>query len=62
MPPFTEAIARETFLQWYPRAELAVCRNAGHYPQQEAPVFVASVINAFLNRCRESMRAAGVSA
>ena len=62
MPPFTEAIARETFLQWYPRAELAVCRNAGHYPQQEAPVYVASVMNAFLNRHRESARDEGVSA
>ena len=50
MEPFTEVSARETFLQWYPRAELVVCRNAGHYPQQEAPVFVASVMNEFLGR------------
>jgi pimeloyl-ACP methyl ester carboxylesterase len=50
MEPFTEASARRTFLEWYPNAELAVCRNAGHYPQQEAPVFVASVIDEFLGR------------
>jgi len=29
-----------------------VCRNAGHYPQQEAPVYVASVMNEFLGRQR----------
>ena len=52
MEPFTEATARETFAKWYPNAEIAVCRNAGHYPQQEAPVYVATVMNEFLNRQR----------
>ena len=50
MEPFTEATARRTFLDWYPNAELAVCRNAGHYPQQEAPAYTATVINEFLRR------------
>ena len=50
MEPFTAAITRETFLTWYPNAEMAVCRNAGHYPQQEAPVYVATVINRFLQK------------
>ena len=50
MEPFTEETARRTFLTWYPNAELAICRNAGHYPQQEAPVYVASVIDDFLAR------------
>lgn len=50
MEPFTEATARQTFAKWYPNAEIAVCRNAGHYPQQEAPVYVATVMNEFLNR------------
>ena len=48
MEPFTEATLRETFGSWYPNAEFAICRNAGHYPQQEAPVYVATVINRFL--------------
>ncbi len=52
MEPFAEAPARETFLAWYPLAEIAVCRNPGHYPQQEAPVYVATVMNEFLNRQR----------
>jgi len=59
MEPFTEATARRTFLEWYPRAELSVCRNAGHYPQQEAPVYVATVINEFLNRHRDGGPAGG---
>ena len=50
MEPFTEATANNTFKQWYPRAEISVCRNAGHYPQQEAPVYVATVMNEFLRR------------
>lgn len=52
MEPFTEATAKTTFLDWYPNAEIALCRNAGHYPQQEAPVWVATVMNEFLNRHR----------
>ncbi|MEQ8663830.1 MAG: alpha/beta hydrolase [Gammaproteobacteria bacterium] len=48
MEPFTETTARATFAAWYPNAEIVVCGNAGHYPQQEAPVFVATVMNAFL--------------
>jgi pimeloyl-ACP methyl ester carboxylesterase len=50
MEPFTPEILRETFLKWYPNAELVVSRNAGHYPQQETPVYVAKVINDFLRQ------------
>ena len=50
MEPFTPDILRETFLRWYPNAELVVSRNAGHYPQQETPVYVAKVINDFLRQ------------
>ena len=50
MEPFTEQTARKTFTAWYPNAEIAVCGNAGHYPQQEAPVYVATLMNAFLRR------------
>ena len=50
MEPFTPTTLRRTFLDWYPYAEVAECRNAGHYPQQEAPVFVASLMNDFLRR------------
>lgn len=49
MEPFTQATAQATFAKWYPNAEISVCRNAGHYPQQEAPVYVATIMNKFLN-------------
>ncbi len=61
MEPFTEATAKRTFLDWYPNAEIALCRNAGHYPQQEAPVYVATVMNSFLRR-QQTARASGLAA
>ncbi len=45
--PFPEAATKETFLKWYLNVEMAVCRNAGYYPQQEAPVYVTTVITIF---------------
>jgi pimeloyl-ACP methyl ester carboxylesterase len=50
MEPCTGKTARETFAVWYPNAEIAVCGNAGHYPQQEAPVYVATIMKASLAR------------
>jgi len=50
MEPFTPKILEETFLNWYPNAELVISRNAAHYPQQETPVYVATVMNEFLAR------------
>lgn len=54
MEPFTLSTAEQTFARWYPNAEISVCRNAGHYPQQEAPVYVATVMNEFLQGQRYS--------
>lgn len=39
---------RATFLKWYPNAELEVIGNAGHYPMQETPVILATVMEAFI--------------
>ncbi|MEM7543136.1 MAG: alpha/beta hydrolase [Pseudomonadota bacterium] len=50
MEPFTESTATETFVKWYPNIEMTICRNAGHYPQQEAPVFVATKMMEFLHK------------
>jgi len=50
MEPFTPKILEETFLSWYPNAELVISGNAAHYPQQETPVYVATVMNEFLAR------------
>lgn len=42
-----EALMRETFLTWYPNAELVCCKCAGHFPSQETPVALAGMIEAF---------------
>ena len=39
---------RATWLQHYPNARLEVMPNAGHYPMDETPVALATVIEAFL--------------
>jgi pimeloyl-ACP methyl ester carboxylesterase len=39
---------RATFLEWYPNAEMEVIGNAGHYPMQETPVYLAGVLAAFI--------------
>lgn len=47
-PSLNPELMRETFLAWYPNAELQVIGNCGHYPMQETPVRLAMVIEAFL--------------
>jgi len=46
----TEDAMKATYLAWYPRAELEVMQNAGHYPMNETPVALATSIEAFLRR------------
>lgn len=49
-PSLNEAAMRETYLRWYPNAELEVIANAGHYPMNETPVAFATLMEAFLRR------------
>lgn len=44
----TAEVMRATYLAWYPKAELAVMPNAGHYPMQEVPVYLATLLEAFM--------------
>jgi pimeloyl-ACP methyl ester carboxylesterase len=39
---------RSTYLQWYPNATLEVMANAGHYPMDETPIALATLIERFL--------------
>ncbi len=41
---------KDTFLKWYPKAEMLVCKNSGHYPMQEAPIFTATEIERFMKQ------------
>lgn len=37
-----------TFLKWHPNATLTVIANSGHYPMNETPLLLASLIESFL--------------
>lgn len=43
-----EAYCRATWMQHYKRAQMEVIRNAGHYPMDEAPVILATMVEKFL--------------
>jgi len=47
-PALGEATCRATWLRDYPQAELHVMANAGHYPMDETPIALATVIETFL--------------
>lgn len=43
-----EEMLKETFLKWYPNAQMECCEGSGHFPMQETPIFLASSIERFL--------------
>lgn len=45
----SEASMRNTFLKWYPNAELQCCKASGHYPMIETPIALATTIENFLS-------------
>lgn len=48
LPGFLEPKLRETFGAWYPNAEFRFITDAGHYPMQETPAYLAELIQEFL--------------
>jgi pimeloyl-ACP methyl ester carboxylesterase len=48
LPGFQEAHLRNTFGTWFADVEFAFITDAGHYPMQETPVYLASLIERFL--------------
>jgi pimeloyl-ACP methyl ester carboxylesterase len=49
-PALSAAVMQQTWLAFYPNAELEVLANAGHYPMFETPVALATSIEEFLGR------------
>lgn len=49
-PALGEATCRATWMEHYPGAELQVMANAGHYPMDETPIALATVVEAFLRK------------
>ncbi|GAB4057348.1 alpha/beta fold hydrolase [Catellatospora paridis] len=47
-PALSADVMRATWLQWYPNAELTVLADAGHYPMEETPLALVSVVEKFL--------------
>ncbi len=47
-PALNPDLMRETFLAWYPNAEMEIIANAGHYPMQETPVILATIMESFI--------------
>lgn len=49
-PTLTAELMRSTWLSWYPRAELEMLGNSGHYPMYEVPLALAARVAAFLQQ------------
>lgn len=49
-PAISEDVIKNTYLAWYPNAEMETLTNAGHYPMQETPVYLATTIDKFLEK------------
>jgi pimeloyl-ACP methyl ester carboxylesterase len=45
---FSKEAMEGTYLAWLPNSSLEIIANAGHYPMQEAPVNLATVMEAFM--------------
>lgn len=48
----TPEVMQQTFMQWFPNAELEVLRNAGHYPMLEIPMNLATIVENFMGEHR----------
>jgi pimeloyl-ACP methyl ester carboxylesterase len=45
---FSKETMESTYLEWLPNSKLEIIANSGHYPMQEAPVNLATIIETFI--------------
>ncbi|HET8559549.1 MAG TPA: alpha/beta hydrolase [Marmoricola sp.] len=48
-PALSAQVMEQTWLQWYPKAQLVTLPEAGHYPMYEAPLALLDVVEPFLH-------------
>ncbi|MDR7302905.1 alpha/beta fold hydrolase [Haloactinomyces albus] len=49
-PALSPEVMKDTWLEWYPRAELEIFTDAGHYAPDEVPLALVSHCEGFLRR------------
>jgi pimeloyl-ACP methyl ester carboxylesterase len=49
-PALSAELMQQTFMQYYPNAELQVAEDGGHYPMFEAPILLVTSVEEFLSR------------
>lgn len=49
-PSFGHELIKQTFMKWFDNCEVVTVENSGHYPMQETPVVLATLIQNFLLR------------
>ena len=47
---FSKETMENTYLSWLADCQLETIGNSGHYPMQEAPVNLATIIEAFMGK------------
>jgi pimeloyl-ACP methyl ester carboxylesterase len=47
-PSLNAGFMEQTWLRWYPNAQLQILPNAGHYPMDESPIELAAAMETFL--------------
>ncbi len=52
LPGFQEEHLRKTFGAWHPNVELTFITDSGHFPMDETPVYLATLIERFLDAHR----------
>lgn len=52
LPGFQEDHLRKTLGTWFENSEFTFITDAGHFPMEETPVYLASLMERFLDTCR----------